>query len=62
LGPEHPDVATDWNNLGFAWKAKGNLGKAREYSNNALAVVKKAGLEHRIRLVEKNLRTLPDEK
>ena len=62
LGPDHPEVATRWNNLGTAWQAKDEFGKAREYYNKALAIVKKAGLEHRIQLFEKNIRSLPPEK
>jgi len=30
-GPDHPDVATLWNNLGGAWHTKGEYGKAIEY-------------------------------
>ena len=62
FGPEHPGVARDWNNLGSAWKAKGNHGKAREYYSKALAAFQKAGLDHRVRLVEENIRSLPPEK
>ncbi|MCH7501595.1 MAG: tetratricopeptide repeat protein [Nitrospinae bacterium] len=62
FGPEHPDVARDWNNLGSAWQNKGDTAKAREYYEKALAVVKKAGLEHRVRLVERNIRSLPPDK
>jgi tetratricopeptide (TPR) repeat protein len=37
LGPEHPNVATGWNNLGSVWQAKGKYEKAMEYLDKALA-------------------------
>ena len=52
-----------WREIGIiwggAWRDKGNTGKAREYFSKALEIVKKAGLEHRVRLVEKQIRALP---
>jgi tetratricopeptide (TPR) repeat protein len=61
-GRDHPAVAIDWNNLGEAWRARGDYGKAREYYSKALVVVKKAGLEHYVRVTEENIRSLPPEK
>ena len=61
FGPKHPDVARDLNNLGLAWKGQGEYVKAKEYLNKALAVVKEAGLEHRVRMVEEKIRSLPDD-
>ena len=58
-GPEHPDIAIRWNNLGAAWKTKGEVRKAREYYSKALVVFRKAGLEHRATEVEENIQTLP---
>ncbi len=37
LGEDHPDVARVRNNLGLAWKAKGEYDKAIEYLEQALA-------------------------
>lgn len=62
FGSDHPQVASIWNNLGGAWQNKGDTSKAREYFNMALEVFQKAGLEHRVRLVEGNIRTLPPDK
>ena len=46
-GPSHPNVATDWNNLGSAWQAKGEYDKAIENFDKALASdLKTLGPEH----------------
>ena len=37
FGPDHPNVATDRNNLGVAWDSKGDYDKAIEYYEQALA-------------------------
>ncbi len=37
LGPEHPHVATAWNNLGGAWDAKGDYDQAITYFEKSLA-------------------------
>jgi tetratricopeptide (TPR) repeat protein len=36
FGENHPKVATRWNNLGEAWRAKGKYDKAIEYYEKAL--------------------------
>jgi len=36
FGPDHPRVATTWNNLGLAWNAKGDYDKAIGYFEKAL--------------------------
>ena len=36
FGPDHPEVATNWNNLGSALDSKGEHGKALEYYEKAL--------------------------
>lgn len=59
FGPEHPKVAIRWGNLGSAWQEKGENSKAREYYEKALGVFQQAGLEHDVRVVEENIRTLP---
>ena len=37
MGPQHPKVAIDWNNLGEAWRAKGDYDQAIGYYEKALA-------------------------
>jgi len=37
FGPDHPEVAIDWNYLGLAWDFKGEYDKAIEYFGKALA-------------------------
>lgn len=59
FGPDHPNVAKTWNNLGLVWNEKGNTNKAREYFEKALTIFRKAELEHMVRSVEENLRSLP---
>ncbi|MBI4384626.1 MAG: tetratricopeptide repeat protein [Nitrospinae bacterium] len=45
--PEHPNVAILWNNLGEAWRAKGDHGKAIAYFEKALeSDLKTLGPEH----------------
>ncbi|MBI5428227.1 MAG: tetratricopeptide repeat protein [Nitrospinae bacterium] len=56
FGPEHPDVATDWINLGGAWHSKGDYGKAIEYYQKARAVFQKANLPHYLNIVEGGLK------
>ncbi|MCB9006996.1 MAG: tetratricopeptide repeat protein [Ardenticatenaceae bacterium] len=47
MGPEHPDVARDLNNLGQLLQAVGEYEAARPYMERALAIRKKAlGPEH----------------
>ena len=47
LGPEHPDVAAIYNNLGLAYNQKGEYDKAVEYYEKSLALKLKAlGAEH----------------
>ena len=46
-GPEHPEVATDANNIGGILKAQGDLAGALEYIKRALAIDEKVyGPEH----------------
>ena len=59
FGTDHPSVATSWNNLGLAWNSKGEYDKAIEYLEKALKVFRKAGLLHRVRMVEDNLKSVP---
>ena len=59
FGPEHPKVATRWNKLGLAWYSKGEYDRAREAYKKALQIFKRAGLTHRMKLVEDNLRAIP---
>ena len=58
FGPEHPDVAGDWNNLGTAWKSKGEFDKALNYHEKALRVFEKAGLLHKVKLLKDNITEL----
>jgi len=47
LGPEHPNVATEYNNLGSAWDSKGEYDKAIALYNKALRIdLKTLGPEH----------------
>ena len=47
LGPEHPDVATSYNNMAYVYKAKKDLAKAKEYWEKAYAIcLKKLGPNH----------------
>jgi tetratricopeptide (TPR) repeat protein len=47
LGPEHPDVAISYNNIGAAHYAKKDLAKAKEYWENAYEIfLKKLGPNH----------------
>jgi eukaryotic-like serine/threonine-protein kinase len=41
LGPDHPDVADTWGQLGTVWWHKGDLAKAREFIERALAINEK---------------------
>ena len=38
LGPEHPDVATSYNNIGFVHREKGDNDKALEHYQKALDI------------------------
>ena len=38
LGPEHPDVATSYDNLATVLGDQGDLNKAKEYHERALAI------------------------
>lgn len=51
----NPDYTTALNNLGLAWKEKGEYDKAIEYYEKALKSVKKAGLHHYAKITEENL-------
>jgi tetratricopeptide (TPR) repeat protein len=47
LGPDHPKIDRDLNNLGHAWQTKGDYDKAIEYFEKALAAnLKKFGPDH----------------
>ena len=47
LGPQHPDVASSYNNLANIVRAQGNLRQAKEYHELALAIREKTlGLQH----------------
>jgi tetratricopeptide (TPR) repeat protein len=47
LGPEHPNIARAWNNLGSVWQEKGEYDKAIDYYGKALeSVLKSFGLEY----------------
>jgi tetratricopeptide (TPR) repeat protein len=47
LGPRHPDVAIDYNNLGEAYRTKGNYDRAISYYKKSLEInIKKLGLKH----------------
>lgn len=55
FGPEHPNVATVWNNLGLAWASKGETNKAIGYYEKARENWEKAGLFHYVKIAEENL-------
>ena len=47
LGPEHPYVATSYNNMAYVYKAKKDLAKAKEYWEKTYAIrLKKLGPNH----------------
>ncbi len=48
------------NNLGMAWDAKGKYDKAIEYYEKALKSFTKAGLPHRAKTVEGNIKAMKD--
>jgi len=60
-GSDHPLVAINLNNLGGAWKEKRDFQRAREYFSKALKTFKKNGMKPYVKLIEKNLRSLPSE-
>ncbi len=64
LGEGHPKVAIRWNNLGEAWREKGEYDKAIEYYEKALSVLRvKLGNDHpRTKLVKTNLSLAKKEK
>ena len=41
FGPEHPDVATSYNNIGFVYSSQGNNVKSLEYYNRSLLILEK---------------------
>ena len=55
-------IATDYANLGFVYKIKGNSKNAREYWLKALELFKKIGMPHMIEKVQGWLDELEDEK
>ena len=59
-GPDHPDVGTDANNLGFALHAQGDLSGARALFERALRIFRAAlGDEHpSTQTVSQNLESL----
>ncbi|MCH8314022.1 MAG: tetratricopeptide repeat protein, partial [Nitrospinae bacterium] len=62
FGPDHPSVARNWNNLGLSWKMKGQYDKAIGYYEKALAIVEKANLSHRVKLVKENIAALKNQR
>ena len=47
LGPEHVNIATSYNNLSLIYQDLGDLEKAKEYQQRALAIqLDKLGPEH----------------
>lgn len=56
LWPQHPSVAGVWNNLADAWSSKGHYPKAIQYLEKARGVYVKTGLNHRVQLVDHNLK------
>ncbi len=51
-----PDSIDALNNLGIVWGGKGEYDKAIEYFEKDLKSSKKAGLHHRIKIVESNFK------
>ena len=46
-GPQHPDVASSYNNLANVLSNQGDLKQAKEYHENALAIKQQTlGLQH----------------
>lgn len=41
FGKEHPDIATCYNNLGEAYRRKGEYGKAIKYYDQSLFILQK---------------------
>ncbi len=58
FGNDHPDVAELRNNLGMAWHEKGEYDKAIGYYEMALKYFKKAGLDHRAKTIEDNIKSI----
>ncbi|MBO1223486.1 MAG: toll/interleukin-1 receptor domain-containing protein [Candidatus Scalindua sediminis] len=56
FGEDHPKVAASRNNLGLAWKQISEYDKAVECFEKALKSLKKAGLHHYAKKVEKHLK------
>lgn len=56
-GPDHPDVAIDWSNLGLAWESLGESTKALGYYKKAyLVFLEKLGKDHKnTKLAGKNI-------
>jgi len=47
FGPDHPDVAIDIYNLGFAWNSKGEFDKALKHYKKALKILESSlGFNH----------------
>ena len=47
LGPDHPNVASTYNNMAFFYKARKDLPKAKEYFEKAYTIqIKKLGPNH----------------
>jgi tetratricopeptide (TPR) repeat protein len=47
LGPDHPDVATSYNNIGLVWDNKGEYDKALEFYERCLGIrLKNFGPDH----------------
>ena len=47
MGPQHPDVATSYNNLGAVLQDQGDLKKAKEYHERAPAIMQETlGPQH----------------
>jgi tetratricopeptide (TPR) repeat protein len=57
FGSDHPDVASDWNNLGMAWQALGKYDKAIQYYEKALKIFEEfLGKDHpKTKIVRENL-------
>lgn len=52
---EHPTAAIYWNNLGLAWREKGQYDIAIAYYEKALVELRKFGLDHYVVITEKEL-------